>query len=410
MKSTWNLVRSLSILISVSIAPSLHGQAKSSFSLPKFYGTYAVSNGKTIGLDSDTNYPNKAVVKLGVRNNAQSVCRNGAPVAQSPRDVELPVFSPDVNFVVFLQASGPVSPMTVAQDMQLSTVGYVRNVEIGNCPNAGMAKRGTENGWDQIIQQVQLRVGPVPGQQEMVVSVPSSPLAPGIYSLSFDPVSGGFKRTFLFAVQPVAEAANSRCVDLSLQYNVFMFNNGGEMDVNAVPCGSRAGVSNGGLNGAPATPVSNSASSGATNNSGAILPTSAIGAATWIDAETGLMWTGSDNNADLTFDQAVDYCKNLKLGGYSNWRLPEIEELKGISDPSANVPVNRPDVAALHIPGQPAPAHIKGDITISGGEMSNTGKPPAQLETFDFGVLKVDRLKSDKRHRQIRALCVRDSK
>lgn len=402
MNSTLNLVRSLSILIVVSIVPSLHGQAKSSFSLPEFYGTYAVSNGKTIGLDSGTNYPNKAVVKLGVRNNAQSVCRNGAPVAQSSRDVELPVFSPDVKFVVFLQASGAMSPMAVAQDMQLSTVGYVRNVEIGNCPNAGMAKQGTENGWDQIIQQVQLRVGPVPSQQEMVVSVPSSPLAPGIYSLSFDPLSGDFKQTFLFAVQPVAEAANSRCVDVSLQYNAFMFNNGGEIDVNAVPCVSRAAVPSGGPSGAPATPVSNSATSGA------ILPTSAIRAATWTDPATGLMWTSSDNNEDLTFDQAVDYCKSLKLGGYSNWRLPEIRELTGISEPSANVPVNRPDVAALHIPGQPAPAHIKGHITISGLEMSYTGKPPAELETFDFGVLKVDQLKSNKRHRQIRALCVRD--
>ena len=61
------------------------------------------------------------------------------------------------------------------------------------------------------------------------------------------------------------------------------------------------------------------------------------------------------NNADLDYGEAVDYCKNLKLGGFSNWRLPEIEELQGISDPSSNVPANRPDVVALHIPGVPGP-------------------------------------------------------
>jgi hypothetical protein len=127
----------------------------------------------------------------------------------------------------------------------------------------------------------------------------------------------------------------------------------------------------------------------------------------WTDQRTGLMWTRSDNNADLDFNQAVDYCKSLNLGGFSDWRLPEIEELTGISDPSANVPANRPDVAALNIPGQPGPVHIKGYISISGLEMSNTGKPPADLQTFDFGTGKAKLLKSNKRHPQVRALCVR---
>jgi len=130
----------------------------------------------------------------------------------------------------------------------------------------------------------------------------------------------------------------------------------------------------------------------------------------WTDPATGLKWTRADNDADLTFDQAVEYCKNLKLDGYSNWRLPEIEELKGISDPSANVPANRPDIVALHIAGQPGPVHIKGYISISGGEWSNTGKPPADLEFFDFGRGQAKLIKSNKRQQQIRALCVRNPK
>lgn len=398
--------RLVAILICSSNISLLHGQAKPSFPLPEFYGTYAVSDGTTIGLDSDANYPNKAAVKLGVRNNAQSVCRNGSPVTQSPRDVELPVFSPNARFIVFLQASGPASPMAVAQDMQLSALGFVRNIEIGNCPNAGMSKQGVENGWDQTIKQLQLRVGPIPGQQEMVVSVPSSPLPPGIYSLSFDPISGAFKRTFLFVVQPITEAANIQCVDLSLQYNAFMFNNGGEMSLNTVPCGSRASFATEGPNNTPATVVSNPASSGVTDNAGAILPTSDQ-APPWTDQTSGLMWTRNDNVADLDFGGAVAYCKNLNRAGFSDWRLPEMDELKGIYDPSLNVPVNRPDLVALHIPGVPGPAHIKGHISISGIEISNSGAPPADIQTFDFGLGKVKSIKSNKSHPYMRALCVR---
>jgi hypothetical protein len=130
----------------------------------------------------------------------------------------------------------------------------------------------------------------------------------------------------------------------------------------------------------------------------------------WTDPATGLQWVHADNNADLDFDQAVDYCKNLKLGGFKNWRLPEIQELQGLSDPSANVPANRPDIVALHIPGQPGPVHIKNYISISGLEMSNTGKPPADLQTFDFGLGRVKPIKSNKRRPQIRALCVRNPK
>ena len=130
----------------------------------------------------------------------------------------------------------------------------------------------------------------------------------------------------------------------------------------------------------------------------------------WTDPSTGLMWTTSDSNADLDFSGAVSYCKTLNRGGFPDWRLAEIEELKGIFDPSLNVPVNRPDLVALHIPGVPGPAHIKGYISVSGIEISNSGKPPSNLQTFDFGQGKVKPIKSNKPHAQMRALCVRNSK
>ncbi len=55
---------------------------------------------------------------------------------------------------------------------------------------------------------------------------------------------------------------------------------------------------------------------------------------TWTDPATGLMWTNQDNGADINWDQARSYCANLRLGGYSGWRMATIEELKAIDDPS----------------------------------------------------------------------------
>jgi hypothetical protein len=129
----------------------------------------------------------------------------------------------------------------------------------------------------------------------------------------------------------------------------------------------------------------------------------------WTDPATGLKWTRADNDADLTFDQAVEYCKNLKLGGYSNWRLPEIEELRSIYDQSANVPPPpRPELAGMNI--QFAPNHVKGNFRLSGLELSITGKPPAEELAFDFGRGKDRSLKSGDKKWRVRALCVRNPK
>jgi hypothetical protein len=38
------------------------------------------------------------------------------------------------------------------------------------------------------------------------------------------------------------------------------------------------------------------------------------------------MWQKSDNGNEVTFEQAQEYCRNLRLGGHADWRLPRPDE------------------------------------------------------------------------------------
>src|SRR5258708_38818255 len=58
----------------------------------------------------------------------------------------------------------------------------------------------------------------------------------------------------------------------------------------------------------------------------------------WTDPSTGLMWAGKDSGKDVSWQQAMTYCRNLRLAGYSDWRLANMAELQGIFDSSANSP------------------------------------------------------------------------
>ncbi len=38
------------------------------------------------------------------------------------------------------------------------------------------------------------------------------------------------------------------------------------------------------------------------------------------------MWQKGDNGEEVTFEQAQEYCRNLRLGGHADWRLPKPDE------------------------------------------------------------------------------------
>lgn len=95
--------------------------------------------------------------------------------------------------------------------------------------------------------------------------------------------------------------------------------------------------------------------------------------ATWTDASTGLMWTRKDNGFDVTQKQAADFCQNLDLSGFRDWRLPTIDELSGL--------YNGPKTGSSGVYGTGSTKHVKGDIALTGmftwsssiGNYSNQG-------------------------------------
>ena len=45
------------------------------------------------------------------------------------------------------------------------------------------------------------------------------------------------------------------------------------------------------------------------------------------DTRTGLVWAPQDNGADITWTEALSYCRNYSLGKHQDWRMPTVEEL-----------------------------------------------------------------------------------
>ena len=57
---------------------------------------------------------------------------------------------------------------------------------------------------------------------------------------------------------------------------------------------------------------------------------------TVLDTKTNLMWAAKDNGSEITWSDARDYCEKYSAGGYSDWRMPKVEELESLYDASIN--------------------------------------------------------------------------
>ena len=78
------------------------------------------------------------------------------------------------------------------------------------------------------------------------------------------------------------------------------------------------------------------------------------------DSVTTLMWQQGDgqNSSDRTWEDALDYCENLSLGGHSDWRLPNVRELESIVDWDRY----NPAINTIYFPGCRSSYYWSGSI------------------------------------------------
>jgi tetratricopeptide (TPR) repeat protein len=53
---------------------------------------------------------------------------------------------------------------------------------------------------------------------------------------------------------------------------------------------------------------------------------------TVLDTRTNLMWAAKDNGENINWANAKSYCEKYRGGGYSDWRMPTLDELGGLYD------------------------------------------------------------------------------
>jgi hypothetical protein len=124
----------------------------------------------------------------------------------------------------------------------------------------------------------------------------------------------------------------------------------------------------------------------------------------WIDPSTGLMWAGKDNGRDVSWKKAMKYCRDLRLAGYSDWRLAAVGELEGIYDKNADAPgLMRPSGR-----GTASTWHVKGNLFVTGNQWSST-RSGGYASRCDFNEGRVFNGDEVWFYTNKRALCVRGS-
>lgn len=103
----------------------------------------------------------------------------------------------------------------------------------------------------------------------------------------------------------------------------------------------------------------------------------------WTDPSTGLMWAGKDNGKDISYYKGIKYCRNLRLAGYSDWRLATMFELQPLYDKSVESPGRAGDGKG----GTPRDFtwHVRGNLFLTGNEWSNNYQPDDRGKPFGWG-------------------------
>jgi hypothetical protein len=110
----------------------------------------------------------------------------------------------------------------------------------------------------------------------------------------------------------------------------------------------------------------------------------------WTDPATGLTWAGKDNGKDVTWKEAMKHCRDLRVAGYSDWRLATLAEgsLRAMHGASTSTKEGRSTVTySRSIPASVrcASAVPRNDLTRGTAPASAQGSSPALSESMIGG-------------------------
>jgi len=99
-------------------------------------------------------------------------------------------------------------------------------------------------------------------------------------------------------------------------------------------------------------------------------------AGTYYDVRTGAMWTPSDADNAMDYYTARQYCTDLKLADHDDWRLPTIDELRALYDPT------RPQVPR-NADSMNSPVWIRGGIQLGGYSVWSGTQGQSTIKTVE---------------------------
>ncbi len=111
---------------------------------------------------------------------------------------------------------------------------------------------------------------------------------------------------------------------------------------------------------------------------------------------TGLMWTPTDSGHNQSYSMAYSYCQRLVFGGFDDWRLPTIDELRSIYFPASERPFKT--VYGIYI------CDKVGENYRSRYFWSSEGELPYNCFVFEFSDGALRKASTSSKHR---VLCVR---
>ena len=132
----------------------------------------------------------------------------------------------------------------------------------------------------------------------------------------------------------------------------------------------------------------------------------------WVDPATKLMWDGRDNGIAVTWHKAASYCRDLRLAGYSDWRLATLDELASLVDQGATCQDRFGHIETCPINFGNVRPHVRGGLSLTGNpwssnrEINRFGKPYGDGWFFDFVTSKPSGDLQNFRNMKY-ALCVR---